>query len=624
VRRTRIAVLLVVVAFLGVFLAYPLYYSCRGAFVVDGRFTLGFFEYLWQDRLTAKSILNSLALGCVVTAITAALALPLSVVGVRYRFPGKAFLTGLLLLPMIMPPFVGAIGMRQILARFGSLNLLLMRAGLMDSPIDWLGGARFWGVVIMEVLHLYPIMYLNFAAALANVDPSLEEAAVNMGSSGLGLFRKITLPLMMPGLFAGSVIVFIWAFTDLGTPLVFGYRRVVPVQIFNQVTDLEKNPQGYALVVGVLAMTMLIYLASKRLFGLRAYQSLSRGPVQGSEKRTGPLGAALAIAFILIVVGAACLPHAAVLLTSLKDRWFMTVLPGSYTAEHFRDALGHELTVSSIRNSIRGNSIHSNGGKGISLVDGGNEELAPPTVESVGSVFGTACPDCTIDVYSDDEDEGEVYEGSTTADGDGNWSLPGTPEGPNITATATDSDGNTSEFSAPLTPPWPTPSPTPTPTPTPSPTPSPTPGATRTLMWGPGWHNASWSGASTPEEAFACAAGNYAAAYRLVGGGWERHFPDRPELSNMGPLNEYDAFLILVTAPVTCDMPIGAVTPAPSPTPTVTPTPMARPSARRSSPVRTTPPGTPACMNRLPSAIRSGRTSTATGSRTSMSPASKV
>ena len=162
--------------------------------------------------------------------------------------------------------------MRQVLARFGSLNLLLMEAGLMDSPIDWLGGAKFWGVVIMEVLHLYPIMYLNFAAALANVDPSLEEAAVNMGSSGARLFRKITLPLMMPGLFAGSVIVFIWAFTDLGTPLVFGYRRVVPVQIFNQVNQLEDNPQGYALVVGVLALTVLIFLASKQLFGQRAYQ----------------------------------------------------------------------------------------------------------------------------------------------------------------------------------------------------------------------------------------------------------------------------------------------------------------------------------------------------------------
>jgi hypothetical protein len=201
-------------------------------------------------------------------------------------------------------------------------------------------------------------------------------------------------------------------------------------------------------------------------------------------------------------------------------------------------------------NTIRGNSIHFNWGKAIENSDGGNAELAPPTVETAGSVFGTSCANCTVDIYSDDEDEGRVYEGSTTADGDGNWSFSGTPEGPNITATATDSDGNTSEFSPPLMPPWPAPSP--------SPTPSPTPGATRTLDWGPGWHNATWSGASdtAPATAFACAAGNYAAAYRLVGGGWERHFPGRPDISNMGPLHQYDAFLILVTGHVTCAMPV--------------------------------------------------------------------
>jgi hypothetical protein len=96
--------------------------------------------------------------------------------------------------------------------------------------------------------------------------------------------------------------------------------------------------------------------------------------------------------------------------------------------------------------------------------------------------------------------------------------------------------------------------PEPTPTPTPTPSPTPTVGPTRSLFWGPGWHNVTWSGASTPEEAFACAAGNYAAAYRLVAGGWERYFPDRPDLSNMTDLAQYDAFLILVTADVTCQM----------------------------------------------------------------------
>jgi iron(III) transport system permease protein len=344
--------ILVLTAFLVAFLAYPLYCSCRGAFLVEGRFTLKFFQYFYTDTLTRECIVNSLALGCVVTVITAALALPLSLVVVRYRFPAKSLLSALLLVPMIMPPFVGAIGMRQVLARFGSLNLLFMDAGLLHQPIDWLGGARFWGVAIIEVLHLYPIMYLNFAAALANVDPSLEEAAVNMGSSGFRLFRKITLPLMMPGLFAGSVIVFIWAFTDLGTPLVFGYQRVVPVRIFNQVTEMGTNPQGYALVVGVVALTGLIYVASKRLFGLRAYQSFSRGPVHGGERRTGALGTALIMASIAAVVAIAVIPHVAVVLMAVRKDWFMTVLPTGYTLSHFQDALGHPLTLSSIRNSI--------------------------------------------------------------------------------------------------------------------------------------------------------------------------------------------------------------------------------------------------------------------------------
>jgi len=222
-------------------------------------------------------------------------------------------------------------------------------------------------------------------------------------------------------------------------------------------------------------------------------------------------------------------------------------------------------------NTIRGNSIHSNGGKGIELFAGGNTELAPPTITGFGSVMGTAYPNCTIDVYSDEEDEGQVYEGSTTANGAGNWSFSGSLEGPNITATATDAAGNTSEFSAPVALPEPTPTPSPTPTPTPSPTPSPTPtrsptatptptpaGPTRTLQWAPGWHNATWSGSSTPAEAFACTAGKYAAAYRFTDVGLERYFPDRPDISNMGTLTQYDAFLILITQPVTCTMPVAA------------------------------------------------------------------
>jgi hypothetical protein len=80
----------------------------------------------------------------------------------------------------------------------------------------------------------------------------------------------------------------------------------------------------------------------------------------------------------------------------------------------------------------------------------------------------------------------------------------------------------------------------------------------RTLDWNVGWHNEGWTGANgtDPEDAFACADGSYAAAYRYVDGGLERYFPDRPDISNMGSLDQYDAFLILVTAPVSCNVPI--------------------------------------------------------------------
>lgn len=103
-----------------------------------------------------------------------------------------------------------------------------------------------------------------------------------------------------------------------------------------------------------------------------------------------------------------------------------------------------------VGNTIRGNSIYSNGQEGIRTTDGGNRELEPPILSGASPVSGSACPNCTVDIYSDSGDEGEVYEGSTMANGDGAFIFEGSLSGPNITATATDGDGNTSAFSRPL------------------------------------------------------------------------------------------------------------------------------------------------------------------------------
>ena len=132
--------------------------------------------------------------------------------------------------------------------------------------------------------------------------------------------------------------------------------------------------------------------------------------------------------------------------------------------------------IDTVDNTISGNSIHSNAGLGIDL-DFGNHDLAAPVITGFGSVTGTACPNCTVEVFSDSELQGRAYEGSTTANGSGDWTLEEFPSGPNVTATATDDSGDTSEFSAAVVAP---PTPTPEPTATSAVTPTATPGSSST------------------------------------------------------------------------------------------------------------------------------------------------
>jgi iron(III) transport system permease protein len=346
------AVLLFLWLFFIVFMLYPLAYVFSNAFFTDSGFSLVFMKLMFSSPNNTIILANSVNLGLAVTLLTTVLSLPLAFLLVRYNFRGKGLLNGLILIPMVLPPFVGAIGMRQLLARFGSVNLLLLEMGVISQPIDWLGGGSFWGVVILEALHLYPIMYLNLAAALANVDPSLEEAAKNMGANSFRLFSTVTFPLMLPGYFAGAIIVFIWAFTDLGTPLVFEYREVIAVQIFNMVTDLHQNPMGYAFVVAVIALTLFFFYLSKRILGGGRYEMLGRGHVSSAARPASPTMTVIAYAVVLGISALALIPHLGVLLTSVTQRWFLTVLPTDYTFQFYKDVFSHDLALLSIKNSL--------------------------------------------------------------------------------------------------------------------------------------------------------------------------------------------------------------------------------------------------------------------------------
>lgn len=345
--------------FFAAFLVYPLGFMFKGAFWPEGSFTLEYLGIIFTSPLMVECVLNSFKLAVLVTALTTALTLPLAHLFSRYQFSGKAFLNALILVPMILPPFVGAIGIRQFFARFGSVNLLLAKLGIIapDAPIDWLGGGGFWGVVGLQVLHLYPIMFLNVTAAMANIDPTLREAGQNLGASGWRLFRTVTLPLVMPGYFAGAIIVFIWSFTDLGTPLIFGYTRVIAMQIFDKVTEAATNPLGYALVVFTLVLTVILFLISKRWLGHKSYEMMARGHTAGAEERASRRLTIGIWAITLVITAAALLPHLSLVIMSFTERWFFSVLPQEWTARHYTEIFSYPLTMSSIRNSLLFSSL---------------------------------------------------------------------------------------------------------------------------------------------------------------------------------------------------------------------------------------------------------------------------
>ena len=353
-RGPAILIAFAVLALFAVFFVYPAGMVVKQAFEGPEGFTLKFFSAVFENPIYREGLWNSFALGMASTVAALLIAFPLALIGHRYDFIGKPALGVLVLAPMILPPFVGAVGVKQMLGVNGAFNAALIDLGLMNAsaPFDWLAEGRFAGIVMMIALNLYPILYMNIAAALSNLDPAMEQAAENLGCPPWKRFFRITLPLAMPGVFAGASIVFIWAFTELGVPLVFDFNRTASVQIFDGLKGLDRNPIPYALTSVLLIVAASVFAISKIVIGRSPLGTAPRPKGRANAIRLrGFKSLACAMAFLTIFTLAA-IPHLGVILLSLAERWYGTLVPDKFTARHYIEALGNGLVVPSIQNSL--------------------------------------------------------------------------------------------------------------------------------------------------------------------------------------------------------------------------------------------------------------------------------
>ena len=326
------------VALLTILTAFILYPVLRVLWISvtddQSNVTLIHFGNFFRRPLFREALWNTLWSGALVVIFSAVLALPLAYVLARYEFRGKLLLQTAATLPLVIPPFVGAVALQLILGRSGMVNLLLQ--DWFDLSIPFMEGLT--GVVLVQTLHFFPFILLNTVVSLSNIDASLEEMAQNLGCHGFRLFRRVTLPLMLPGFIAGSLLTFIRAIDDLGTPLMLNYKNLLAPQAYLRITTIGMDD-----VDGYVVCVVLVVLSMATLLGARKYLSLAEyATVQRAAPVSRPLhGRSLTMVWLVIAVilGISLLPHIGIVLLSFAKVWSFSLLPTTYTLGHYEEIL---------------------------------------------------------------------------------------------------------------------------------------------------------------------------------------------------------------------------------------------------------------------------------------------
>ncbi|MCP4403426.1 MAG: iron ABC transporter permease [bacterium] len=328
------AIMLSIALFLITFLVIPVVQVIFVAFQdpATGQFTLINFKDFFSTTLFRESFWNSIYVGAMSVLLASALSMPLAYFTSRFEFKGAVIVQSLGFIPLIMPPFVGAVAMQMLFGRNGSINLLLEEWFSLNIP--FMEGLN--GVIFVESLHYFPFILINLSAALQNIDKSMEESAQNLGCSGFRLFRRIVLPLSMPGYIAGASLVFLKVFDDLGTPLLLNVNNMLAPQAYLRIASIGiKDPMGYVIsVILVVIALSSMWLATLALKG-KDYATVQKGGGGLAKRRMRSWEKIMAWSVILVIMALVLAPHFGLALLSFGTIWSYSVLPDAFTLNNF-------------------------------------------------------------------------------------------------------------------------------------------------------------------------------------------------------------------------------------------------------------------------------------------------
>lgn len=319
-----------------VFLAVPLFTLLFKSFISPetGGFSLEYFRTFFSRAYYTNAILNSIKVTVCVTLLAVLIATPLAYIMTTIKIKGAQTLRILILISSMSAPFIGAYAWILLLGRNGVITNALSKFFGIAMP-DVYG---FTGILLVLTLQLSPLIFMYVSGALKNVDNSLLEAAESMNITGLKKMFKVLLPLIMPTILAGGLLVFMRALADFGTPMLIGEGyRTVPVLIYNEFISEVGGNDGFAAAISVVVVlfAVAVFLGQNYVSNKMSFTMSALNPIEPKKKKG--LGNILAHIYVYAFVIVAMMPQLYVAYTSFQKTKGRIFVEG-YSLDSYRQA----------------------------------------------------------------------------------------------------------------------------------------------------------------------------------------------------------------------------------------------------------------------------------------------
>lgn len=350
-----VTTIVVLIAFLTLFILYPLAILLVDSFITESGPSLAVFSRVLAMPSFTKAITNTLAVGFLVSIVSALVGLLFAYVEVYVQLKTK-FMGGLFqvvsMLPVVSPPFVLSLSIIMLFGKSGLITRYLL--GIYDNSVY-----GFWGIFVVQTLTFFPVCYMMLKGLLKNIDPSLEEAARDMGASRWKVFTSVTLPLIMPGLGNAFLVTFIESIADFANPMIIGGSYdTLATTIYLQITGAYDKQGAAAMAVVLLCITLLMFVVQKYVLEAKSTATLSgkasrqRMLITDTSVRL-PLATFCSVLAVFVVVMYLCVPFGALFKTwgydfTLTTKWFEQVFTKYHGFQAFRDSFLLSLVAAPI------------------------------------------------------------------------------------------------------------------------------------------------------------------------------------------------------------------------------------------------------------------------------------